>query len=111
MKKSENLKFEVETVKISVMLAIDALLRNNNDELLLEDNRGSLVNSVIDDQESEVIHRIWRKYHDHKAVIVAGVGVYEEDRVIPLEEYGIEFLINILEAAEEADEKGEVDFN
>lgn len=112
MKTSEKLKFELETVKIGITLAIDALLRKNNDELLLDDNRGSLITNETDMQESEVIHRIWRKYNGcNSAKIIAGVGIYEEDYEVPIENYGTEFLLNILEAAEKADEEGDVDFN
>ena len=108
MKDSKQLKKELDAVRSMIMISIDELLIKNNDELLLDDDRGNLITNEIDMQTSETVMRVFRK-PDHKGVnrIMAGVGVYDEDCEVPIENYGTDFLINILKATEEADSRNQ----
>ena len=105
MKDSQRLKQEYNTLRSMILIRIDEHLHKNNDELNLDDDQGNLIVNQIDDQESEVIHRIYRKRINPKTTrIMAGVGIYEEDYELPIGNFDIELLFNILDAAEIASE-------
>ena len=105
MKESQRLKQEYNAIRSMILIRIDEHLHKNNDELNLDDDQGSLIVNQIDDQESEVIHRIYRKRINPKTTrIMAGVGMYEENYELPIGNFDIDLLFNILDASEIASE-------
>lgn len=93
-------------LKSDIITIIAELLKKEPDNKInLEDNQGSLIVNAIDDQESEVIQSIFLKYDGtENGKVIACIGVYGEDREQDIEEFGVEFLLNVLDAAEEVTE-------
>ena len=87
-------------VKRDVITILTEILKDVDDnKLYLSGYRGSLIVTHIsdDDQESTQIHSIYLK---DECKVIACVGVFEEEYDQDVEEYNVEFLLSILEAAE-----------
>jgi hypothetical protein len=80
------------------------LLEAPDNEIELDDHRGSLCYNTIDEQESEVIQSIYLKYvaGSDEGKIVAKIGVYEPDYDVDLEDMNIEMVLNVMDAVEKA---------
>ena len=86
--------------------AINDILVANDNSLQLDDDRGSLIYNVIDDQESEVIRSIVKTNNPNTMkppTIEVWIGVYEDDYSVNIEEeFDCSKLLSILEACERA---------
>jgi hypothetical protein len=93
-------------LKKDIITIMEMILEDQPDnKVMLDDNRGSLVTQVIDDQESEVIQSIELiKYSgdSRPPCVVVWTGVFEEDNNQGVEDFEVYFLLNILEALEKA---------
>jgi hypothetical protein len=81
------------------------LKETENNNIDLDDVRGSLIYNHIDDQQSEVISSIYLKYDTtspSKARIAAKVDDGIEGYDVRFEELSIELMLNILDSVEEA---------
>jgi hypothetical protein len=108
MKRSDVLKEQLAEVRRKVLEDIKEILRRVSDnELDVSDNRGSLiVNSGSDDaEENVVIQRVWLKYSNNGGIPIAACGVFDEDYEVEVDTFTTEFLMNILEACETAEEE------
>jgi hypothetical protein len=76
----------------------NVLICNEDNEIQLDDDRGSLVVGG-DDQESQVIQSIYLRYPDK---VIAKIGVYETDYEQDLDEMNIEVVLNVFDAVEKA---------
>lgn len=82
---------------------VEVLKAEENNELQLDDHRGSLCYNAIDEQESEVIQSIYLKYaKGGEGKVVARIGVSEPDYNIDVDDMNIEMILNIMDAVEEA---------
>jgi hypothetical protein len=110
MKNKRSIRFRRihNEVKRDVITVLTEILKKADDNKLdLDDYRGSLIVNQIsdDDQESVVIQSIYLKYGVEHCKVIACCGVFEEEYDQDLEDYSVEFLLNILEATEEAIEE------
>lgn len=84
---------------------VEALKEVDDNELELDDDRGSLVYGG-DDQESQIIMSVYLKYakdaEGELGKVIAKIGVYEEDFQVPLDDMDIEMVLNIYTAFENA---------
>jgi hypothetical protein len=89
-----------KAMRKKIMNEIIKVLKDADDnELFLEDNRGSLVVGG-DDQESQVIQSIYLRYPDK---VIAKIGIYGEPLYDQnLDEMNIEMILNVFDAVEVA---------
>jgi hypothetical protein len=108
MKKLDSARFMrngYKAMKKKIMDEITKVLKEAEDnEIQLDDHRGSLCYNAIDEQESEVIQSIYLKYvaGTDNGKIVARIGVYEPDYNIDLGDMNIEMILNVFDAVEKA---------
>jgi hypothetical protein len=101
--KAELFRNTLKSLKDDILHNIKTLVEKQpNAYIKVDDNRGSLVVNVIDDQESEVIQSVTYKGFRGQEILLAWYGVYEEDNTLILEECNVEMLLNILDAVETA---------
>lgn len=84
---------------------IEVLEKVESNEIELDDVRGSLIYNHIDDQESEVISSIYLKYDSTsptKSRIAVEVADGIEGYDVRFEDLGIELMLNVVDAVEEA---------
>ena len=109
MKRSDVLKEQLAEVTRKTLDDInEILMRVPDNELDVDDNRGSLIDhSGSDDaEENVVVQRVYLKNSGKKpSKAIAVCGVWDEDYEIGVDKYPIEFLLNILEALESAEEE------
>lgn len=91
----------LEIRKEVIIEIIEVLMTAPDNEIYVDDDNGSLVVNRIDDQESEVIQRVWLKYdvrgYNNSKVMVSG-GVFEEDWSNSLEDYPFETILAVHKA-------------
>jgi hypothetical protein len=78
---------------------VEVLKTAKDNEINLDDDRGSLIYNSIDDQENEIIQAVYLRYPDK---VIAKIGSYEPDYEIEVNEMSIEILLNIIDAVEVA---------
>jgi hypothetical protein len=100
MKNINQDKKEFADLRDPILIEIGILIRKQpNWYLRINDVNGKLIYNIIDDQKSEVIQSVTVKdFGDQGEKEVVWFGVYDEDDYIPVEELGIELMINVLEA-------------
>jgi hypothetical protein len=87
---------------------VEVLMEHADNELLLDDHRGSLCYNTIDEQECEVIQSIYLKYgKDGEGKVAARVGVYEPDYDVNVDDMDIEMVLNVMDAVERAENEDE----
>lgn len=102
---STYLRDEHKGLRTRITEAINEILVANDNSLQLDDDRGSLIYNVIDDQESEVIRSIVKTNNPDTMkppTIEVWIGVYEDDYSVDIEEFDCNMLLNVLEACERA---------
>jgi len=112
MKKLDKARFfrnGYKAMRKAIMKEIANVLKEHADnELLLDDHRGSLCYNTIDEQECEVIQSIYLKYtKDGEGKVVARVGVFEPDYDVDVDDMNIEMVLNIMDAVERAENEDE----
>jgi hypothetical protein len=87
-------------LKRDVKTTLTEILKKAEDnQLVLYDDKGSLILNSIDDQENEVIMSAKLCYPDK---VIVSYGVFEEDNEMAIEDLSIELMLNVLDAAEAA---------
>ena len=111
MKKLDKARFfrnGYKAMRKAIMKEIANVLKEHADnELLLDDHRGSLCYNTIDEQECEVIQSIYLKYGVENCKVVARVGVFEPDYDVDVDDMNIEMVLNVMDAVERAENEDE----